>query len=101
MATTPLKVLFWQQTGCEVQLVPLTPTTEMGVQVMPTGTVKSLRTISRRPSWCEAELELAAWTELQHWSAPVLHWDAGGAVGVATARRGKSARAATLVKNIV
>jgi len=35
-AMTPLKELFSQQTGCAVQLVPLTPIIVRGEQVTPT-----------------------------------------------------------------
>jgi len=119
-ATTPLKELFSQQTGCAVQLVPLTPITVRGEQVTPTWPVTPLRTIPRRPSRDVTEGEDADWTESQHCWSLTLHWDKVVAVavavtvmvfveagvvvgephGVATARIGTRARTANLLNNI-
>jgi len=120
-ATTPLKELFSQQTGCAVQLVPLMPIALMGEQVTPTWPVTPERTIPRRPRRVATLGVLADWTELQHCWSLTLHWDAASVVvdvevtvmvlvlagvvvgepqGVAAARMGTSARAANL-KNIM
>jgi len=103
-ATTPLKELFEQQTGCAVQLVPLTPTPVMGEHVTPTWPVTPLATMPRSANRLVTEGEDADWTELQHCWLLTLHEDAGGAVfgkaqAVAAARIGTSAR--TLLNNIV
>lgn len=82
------------------QLVPLTPMTEMGEHVTPTWPVTLPTTTPRRPRRVATEGVFADWTELQHCAVPTLHWSTEG-VGVATARRGTSARAASLLKNIV
>jgi len=103
-ATTPLKELFEQQTGCAVQLVPLTPTPVIGEQVTPTWPVTPLATTPRSPSSVATEGVDADWTELQHCWSLTLHEDAGGVVfgkanAVAAARMGTSAR--TLLNNIL
>ncbi len=91
-----------------------------GEQVKPIWAVTPPRTTPRRPSRVETTGVDDDWTELQHCWLLTLHWDkavwvavvvtvtvvvtAGlvvGVHGVATARRGKRARAATLVNNIV
>ena len=59
------KLLFWQQTGWELQEVPPTPTALMGEQVIPTSAVKSDTTTPRRPRSKEAALELAYNTEVR------------------------------------
>jgi len=94
-ATTPLKELSVQHTGCAVQLVPLTPMTEMGEQPTPTWPVRLPTTMPSRPSRDATEGEDADWTELQHCCEPTLHW----AIAVAAARMGTSAK--TLLNNIV
>jgi len=71
-ATTPLKELSVQQTGCAVQLVPLTPMIVRGEQVKPTWPVTPA-TIPRRPSRVATEGSDADWTELQHCWSPTLH----------------------------
>jgi len=113
--------LFSQHTGCAEQLVPVTPIIFRGEQVKPTSAVTPSRTTPRRPSKSETKESDEDWRELQHCWLLTLHWDkavwvavavavtvtvTGGVVvgvphGVATARRGKSARAATLANNIV
>lgn len=45
----PLKVLFWQQTACSLQLALVRPTMLIGAQVIPTRAVTSSRTTPRRP----------------------------------------------------
>jgi len=122
MATSPLKELFSQQTGCAVQDVPLMPTPVMGEQLKPTRASTLLTTIPRRPSSVAAAGEDADWTELQHCWLLTLHWDAASVAvavvvtvmvfvvagvvvgephGVATARMGTSARTAALLNNII
>jgi len=97
-ATTPLKELFEQQTGCAVQLVPLTPTPVMGEQVTPTWPVTLPTTTPRRPSSVATEGVDADWTELQHCWSLTLHEDAavGKAQAVAAARMGTNTRALML-----
>jgi len=82
---TPLKLLFVQQTGWAVQEFPPTPTMLRGVQVIPTRTLGSERTMPRRPKRRLAVLEEADWTELQHRMLLVLHWLAGMGVGLGCA----------------
>jgi len=116
-ATRPLNVLFSQHTGCALQSVPLTPIMVRGEQVKPTWAVTPARTTPRRPSRVETPGVDDDWTELQQCWLLTLHWDkavwvavvvtvtvfvaVGLVVGEATARRGKRARAATLVNNII
>lgn len=98
------------------QLPPERPTTEIGEQVRPTGTSTPWTTIPRRPKRSEAAGSEVFVTVLQHWRSPVEHElagvDEGCAVtvtvvvpppppGMATARRGRAARAKILEKNIV
>jgi len=45
-----------------------------GEQVRPTRPVTDPRAMPRRPRRPLTALELASWTELQHWMLPVLHW---------------------------
>jgi len=106
MAITPWKLLFWQQTVCALQELPPPPRIEIGSQVMPMGTAMPLITTPKRPSSVLASELFDGCTELQHWTAPVLHELDGEAVGagaavllvvgeahgVATARSGKAAR---------
>jgi hypothetical protein len=63
--------------------------TVMGLQVTPTCPVREPTTTPKRPRRVAMDGELAAWTLLQHWSDPVLHWLLGPdpvPVGVAAAR---------------
>jgi len=80
MAMIPLKLLFSQQTVCWVQLLP-PPTILIEEQEIPTMTVKSWRTMPRRPRRSPATgLEaLVIW--LQHCTSPLLH-ELPGAVTV-------------------
>ena len=74
----------------------------MGEQVIPTGVLRSWTTMPSTPSSAAAPEEPAVWTLWQHWTAPVLHWLAGGAfgVGVAAARIAKETATASF-ENIV
>ena len=74
--------------------------TLIGEQVTPTGTLTPLRTTPNKPKRMETSPPLLEfWTLWQHCKSPVLHWEAGGllGVGVATARTAKEATARNLV----
>jgi len=62
MTISPLKLLFWQQTGLALQ----EPPPRMGEQVSPTSTLMSERTMPSKPRTRPAALEEAFPTELQH-----------------------------------
>ena len=84
---------------------PPTPTAVMGEQVIPMGVVTSWTTTPRVARRVEAATLLAAWTDWQHWIAPVeqdpdvLDWPPFG-VGLATARIARAERARMLANMV-
>ena len=75
--------------------------TEIGVQLIPTRALTPCTTTPRRPSKGATLLELALWTELQHWIGPVLHWLLVWGVGVATARRAREETIVSLANIVI
>lgn len=72
MLTRPLRSARSQQTSCSEQLIPPTPTTEVGEQLMPItvfGSTFSPRSLSS----AAASSALAGWTVTQQFSVPVEH----------------------------
>ena len=66
------------------------------------GTLTPLRTTPNKPKRTETRLLLELWTLWQHCKSPVLHWEAGGllGVGVATARTATEVRKIASLENM-
>ena len=77
------EILIWQLMDQTYQELPPRPMTEIGLQLIPSRTLRSSRTIPRRPKRLVPFSLLACSVESQHWIGPVLHWLAVVAVGVA------------------
>lgn len=93
MATRPWKLLFSQQRGSALQVAPdPAPTTVTGVQVRPTIALTSWTTTPRTASSLATGGSDVVPEELQHWTGPVLHWDAGAPVAVALKSTTKKVR---------
>ena len=79
----------------------------MGLQVRPTRTSRSSRTMPSSPKRTEAAGPSACSTLLQHWMGAVLHWLAGigvgswRATGVAAAKVARAAREAKTRVNCI
>lgn len=78
------------------QLLPPTPMTLMGVQLIPTWPVTLPRGTPSRPRRPATAGESTLWTELQHWIGPVLHWLESAPLGAARATAARAAREKSL-----